>query len=168
MYSEYYINKAGADLVITHHPHVVQGIRILNNRSIFYSLGNFIFGGYTKVSRGDQGTNSLYSLVVQARMHFSDDGAYIGQQIILYPVYDSGADPVNNYQPIRITKEQALPVWTAIQYDTEWTLPSLQEDEYGRAFAIMDYLPADSGEDVETDQGEGEPEAAPTQPDRNR
>ena len=168
MYSEYYINKAGADLVITHHPHVVQGIRILNNRSIFYSLGNFIFGGYTKVSRGDQGTNSLYSLVVQARMHFSDDGAYIGQQIILYPAYDSGADPVNNYQPIRITKEQALPVWTAIQYDTEWTLPSLQEDEYGRAFAIMDYLPADSGEDVETDQGEGEPEAAPTQPDRNR
>lgn len=168
LYSEYFINRAGADLVIMHHPHVVQGIRILNNRSVFYSLGNFVFGGHTRISRGDKGTNSLYSLVVQARMHFTDDGVYTGQQIILYPAYDSGADPVNNYQPIRITKAQAIPVWEAIQYDTEWTLPSLQEDEYGRAYAIMDYLPAEEGTDQEAEPGEGEPEAAPAQPDRNR
>ena len=168
-YSEYFINTAGADLVITHHPHVVQGIRILNNRGVFYSLGNFVFGGHTRVSRGDNGaTNSLYSLVVQARMHFTDDGVYTGQQIILYPAYDSGADPVNNYQPIRITKAQAMPVWEAIQYDTEWTLPSLQEDEYGRAFAIMDYLPAENSPEEETEPEEGKPEAAPAQPDRNR
>ena len=151
-----------------HHPHVVQGIRIQNNRSVFYSLGNFVFGGHTKVSRGEKGTNSLYSLVVQARMHFTDDGVYTGQQIILYPAYDSGADPANNYQPIRITKAQAIPVWEAIQYDTEWTLPSLQEDEYGRAFAIMDYLPAEGETDQVKEPGEGEPEAAPAQPDRNR
>ena len=168
LYSEYFINRAGADLVIMHHPHVVQGIRILNNRSVFYSLGNFVFGGHTRISRGDKGTNSLYSLVVQARMHFTDDGVYTGQQIILYPAYDSGTDPVNNYQPIRITKAQAMPVWEAIQYDTEWTLPSLQEDEYGRAFAIMDYLPADGSPDGETEPEEGKPEAAPAQPDRNR
>ena len=168
LYGEYYINTAGADLVIMHHPHVVQGIRILNNRCVFYSLGNFVFGGHTKVSRGKKGTNSLYSLVVQAKMHFTDDGVYTGQQIILYPAYDSGADPANNYQPIRITKEQAMPVWEAIQYDTEWTLPSLQEDEYGRAFAIMDYLPADGGPDGETAPEEGKPEAAPAQPYRNR
>ena len=167
-YGEYFITKAGADLVIMHHPHVVQGIRILNNRSVFYSLGNFVFGGHTKVSRGEKGTNSLYSLVVQARMHFTDDGVYTGQQIILYPAYDSGADPVNNYQPIRITREQAIPVWEAIQYDTEWTLPSLQEDEYGRTFAIMDYLPAEGEADQATEPEEGEPEAAPAQPDRNR
>ena len=167
-YSEYFINTAGADLVITHHPHVVQGIRILNNRSVFYSLGNFVFGGHTKVSRGDRGTNSLYSLVVQARMYFTDDGVYTGQQIILYPAYDSGADPKNNYQPVRITVEQAEPVWQAIQYDTEWILPSLQADENGRAFAIMDYLPADSGREEGTEPEAGEPEAAPAQPDRNR
>ena len=167
-YSEYFINTAGADLVITHHPHVVQGIRILNNRSVFYSLGNFVFGGHTKVSRGDRGTNSLYSLVVQARMCFTDDGVYTGQQIILYPAYDSGADPKNNYQPVRITVEQAEPVWQAIQYDTEWILPSLQADENGRAFAIMDYLPADSGREEGTEPEAGEPEAAPAQPDRNR
>jgi len=144
-YPEFFINTAGADLVITHHPHVVQGIRILNNRTVFYSLGNFVFGGYAGVSRGDKGTNSLYSLVVQARMHFTDDGVYTGQQMILYPAYGSGADPVNNFQPVFISREQALPVWEAIQADTEWNLPPLQEDESGRAFAVMDFLPAEDG-----------------------
>jgi len=34
---------AGADLVIGHHPHVVQNAEIYNGKYIFYSLGNFIF-----------------------------------------------------------------------------------------------------------------------------
>lgn len=33
----------GADLVIGHHPHVVQKIEIYNGKPIFYSLGNFVF-----------------------------------------------------------------------------------------------------------------------------
>jgi poly-gamma-glutamate synthesis protein (capsule biosynthesis protein) len=37
---------AGADLIIGHHPHVVQGMEIYKNRPIFYSLGNFIFDQY--------------------------------------------------------------------------------------------------------------------------
>jgi len=37
------IASAGADLVIGHHPHVPQGIRIVNNTPICYSLGNFVF-----------------------------------------------------------------------------------------------------------------------------
>ena len=142
-FAEYFIRFAGADLVIMHHPHVVQGIRIFNNRSIFYSLGNFVFGGHHEVSRGEKGTNSLYTLVVQARMHFSDDGVYTGQEIILYPAYDSGADPKNNYQPVRVTAEEAEPVWKAIQADTDFRLPELQTDGDGKAYAVMDYLPAD-------------------------
>jgi poly-gamma-glutamate capsule biosynthesis protein CapA/YwtB (metallophosphatase superfamily) len=35
--------RAGADLVVGHHPHVPQGIELLDNRLIFYSLGNFVF-----------------------------------------------------------------------------------------------------------------------------
>jgi gamma-polyglutamate biosynthesis protein CapA len=35
--------EAGADLVIGHHPHVVQPIEIYKNKVIFYSLGNFLF-----------------------------------------------------------------------------------------------------------------------------
>ena len=34
---------AGADIVIGHHPHVIQPIEIYKDRAIFYSLGNFIF-----------------------------------------------------------------------------------------------------------------------------
>lgn len=37
---------AGADIIIGHHPHVVQGMEIYNDKPIFYSLGNFIFDQY--------------------------------------------------------------------------------------------------------------------------
>lgn len=37
---------SGADVIIGHHPHVVQGLEIYNNKPIFYSLGNFIFDQY--------------------------------------------------------------------------------------------------------------------------
>lgn len=39
--------EAGADLVIGAHPHVLQGIEYVNGTPVFYSLGNFIFGGQT-------------------------------------------------------------------------------------------------------------------------
>lgn len=35
----------GADLVLGHHPHVLQGIEKYNGKYIVYSLGNFCFGG---------------------------------------------------------------------------------------------------------------------------
>ena len=34
---------SGADLVLGHHPHVIQPVEIYKNKNIFYSLGNFIF-----------------------------------------------------------------------------------------------------------------------------
>ncbi len=34
---------AGADVIVGHHPHVLQGIETYNNGLILYSLGNFIF-----------------------------------------------------------------------------------------------------------------------------
>ncbi|MFH1656828.1 MAG: AmmeMemoRadiSam system protein B [Candidatus Nealsonbacteria bacterium] len=40
---------AGADLIIGHHPHVVQNIELYNNKLIFYSLGNFIFDQYFSI-----------------------------------------------------------------------------------------------------------------------
>lgn len=39
---------AGADIILGHHPHVVQGIEIYREKLIAYSLGNFIFGSYSK------------------------------------------------------------------------------------------------------------------------
>jgi poly-gamma-glutamate capsule biosynthesis protein CapA/YwtB (metallophosphatase superfamily) len=41
---------AGADVVIGHHPHVLQGIERYKNGVIFYSLGNFAFGTTSRSS----------------------------------------------------------------------------------------------------------------------
>jgi len=40
---------AGADIIIGHHPHVVEEMEIYKNRPIFYSLGNFVFDQYFSV-----------------------------------------------------------------------------------------------------------------------
>ena len=37
--------KAGADIVVGHHPHVIQGIEHYDDSYILYSLGNLVFGG---------------------------------------------------------------------------------------------------------------------------
>lgn len=42
---------SGADLILGHHPHVVQGIEIYKGKLIAYSLGNFIFGSYSENAR---------------------------------------------------------------------------------------------------------------------
>ena len=41
----HYCIDQGADLVIGHHPHVVQEVEIYNGKPIAYSLGNLVFGG---------------------------------------------------------------------------------------------------------------------------
>ena len=41
---------AGADLIIGHHPHVLQGIEVYRGKVIAYSLGNFLFGGSSRES----------------------------------------------------------------------------------------------------------------------
>ena len=38
----------GADLIVGHHPHVLQGIEEYKGKLISYSLGNFIFGGNSR------------------------------------------------------------------------------------------------------------------------
>ena len=39
------IVDCGADIILGHHPHRLQGSEIYNGRSILYSMGNFIFDG---------------------------------------------------------------------------------------------------------------------------
>lgn len=43
------IAKAGADLIIGHHPHVPQGIHIYDQVPICFSLGNFVFFQHTNL-----------------------------------------------------------------------------------------------------------------------
>jgi poly-gamma-glutamate capsule biosynthesis protein CapA/YwtB (metallophosphatase superfamily) len=41
---------AGADLVIGHHPHVVQAAETYRGRQVFYSLGNFVFDQFQRAA----------------------------------------------------------------------------------------------------------------------
>ena len=104
---------AGADLVICHHAHVVMGMDIIGNRSAFYSLGNFCFGGNPNAyqKRGKKVQDAAPALIVRAVLTFDDEGNYKGQQMTLYPVQttsidrpvDSTEDQVNDYQPKFVT-----------------------------------------------------------------
>jgi hypothetical protein len=44
--------KAGADLVIAHHPHVVRGMEKVDGCPIFYSLGNYYFSDFDGQVKG--------------------------------------------------------------------------------------------------------------------
>lgn len=41
--------KSGVDMVIGHHPHVLQGMEFISGRPVFYSLGNFVFDQWFSV-----------------------------------------------------------------------------------------------------------------------
>ena len=49
---------SGVDLVIGHHPHVLQPIEIYKGKTIVHSLGNFVFGG----SRKEENRTIVYRL----------------------------------------------------------------------------------------------------------
>lgn len=46
--------SAGADMIVGHHPHVVQEVELIDGVPVFYSLGNYIFDQYfsTEVQQG--------------------------------------------------------------------------------------------------------------------
>lgn len=52
----------GADLIVGHHPHVVQGVELVDGVPVFYSLGNYIFDQYfsTAVQEGLLVTMEIY------------------------------------------------------------------------------------------------------------
>lgn len=41
----------GADLVLGHHPHVLQGFELYQGKLIAYSLGNYVFGSYSYAAK---------------------------------------------------------------------------------------------------------------------
>ncbi|MEW6032898.1 MAG: CapA family protein [Bacillota bacterium] len=72
---------AGADMVIGHHPHVLQGIEIYKGKLIAYSLGNFVFTYTTRAT--------MDSAVLLVTL---DDQGLAAVQLI--PVYTAGGRPV--------------------------------------------------------------------------
>ena len=83
----------GADLVIGHHPHVIQGIEKYNGKYICYSVGNFCFGGNAYPTDPD-------CMIVQQRFTFEGGELVDAGDIITIPCRVSSSYSINNYQPM--------------------------------------------------------------------
>lgn len=75
------IARAGADLVVGHHPHVPQGIEIVEGVPIIYSLGNFIF--FQETGRMFQRRGYLLEVSLA-------EGALSGFRLVPYALEDEG------------------------------------------------------------------------------
>ena len=66
------IARAGADMILEHHPHVPQGIEMVDGCLIAYSLGNFLFQAHTSQYMKSNGPHTAHSFVLLAEV--SKDG----------------------------------------------------------------------------------------------
>ena len=90
---------SGADIVYGHHPHVLQKIEQYRDGYIFYSLGNFSFGG--NPNPPDKDTAILQMQIVRE----VDGSVHLGELTII-PCFVSGAGNVgNDYQPCPMDPE---------------------------------------------------------------
>lgn len=123
--------KNGADLVVGHHPHVLQGIGIMDGRMVIYSLGNLSFGGNAKL-------RSRHTALAQLSFSFDASGKWLGYRLNLIPAKVSGADDYNDYQPALLSGKEATQALALIQKDTRFTLRPFVEG----VGALQDFIPA--------------------------
>lgn len=83
---------AGADIVWGSHPHVLQPIETYGNSIIYYSMGNFCFGGNSKPEDFD-------TVLLQQEVIRSTGGEISLGDLAIVPCSISSENTVNNYQP---------------------------------------------------------------------
>lgn len=83
---------AGADIVYGHHPHVLQRIEEYKDGIIYYSLGNFVFGGH-------HWPQDLDSAVLQQEIIRSPMGEISLGELTIIPVSCSSLPAQNDFQP---------------------------------------------------------------------
>ena len=83
---------AGADIVYGHHSHILQPIEEYNGKMIFYSLGNFSFGGNTNPTDKDT------AILQQSIIRESDGTVHLGELTII-PCSLSSVSHINDFQP---------------------------------------------------------------------
>jgi len=100
---------AGADLVVGHHPHILQGIEEYKGRHIVYSLGNFAFGGDSLAMRKE-------TMLLHASFAMTG-GIPALAEITITPCHTTSSTTRNrngtlrnNYRPAIVTGEEAQAV----------------------------------------------------------
>ena len=95
----HYCIDSGADLVIGHHPHVVQEVETYREKQIVYSLGNLSFGG----NRNPTDKNCL---IYQAAFTVNvDTGAVVSSGGTALPYRVSSVDTYNDYRPTPVKND---------------------------------------------------------------
>lgn len=91
---------SGADLVIGHHPHVLQGIEKYKGKYIVYSLGNFAFGGHKNPYDKD-------TMIFRQTFRFKDGVLLTGyENAEIIPCSISSVKERNNYQPMPLSGDE--------------------------------------------------------------
>ena len=90
----------GADLVLGHHPHVLQGIEKYKGKYIVYSLGNFCFGG----NRSPVDTDTM---IFKQTFYFKDGKLSADKEkVSIIPCSVTSVKGRNNYQPMPLKGEE--------------------------------------------------------------
>lgn len=90
-YLAHYAIDQGADLIVGHHPHVVQGLEKYKGKIIAYSMGNFAFGGNNNPKDKD-------TFILQVKLNFTDN-KLIGYEVKAIPCSISSVSNANDYCP---------------------------------------------------------------------
>ncbi|HOZ53828.1 MAG TPA: CapA family protein [Bacilli bacterium] len=89
----------GADLILGHHPHILQGIEIYKDVPIVYSLGNFCYAGKKLLG------NEISTMIFQITFNFINNKLN-NKSYKIIPTYMSSQNPKNTYQPTIITNKE--------------------------------------------------------------
>lgn len=137
----------GADLVLGHHPHVLQGIETYKGKNIVYSLGNFCFGG-------NSGPNDMDAMIFQQTFTLEDGELTEDNVTNVVPVKISGswAQGVNDYQPTPVEGDTGEAVITRIEEYSQ----SLAQQYGTEAAQIRSSLDSGQEEEVQTEVVAGE------------
>ena len=103
--------RNGADLVIGHHPHIVQGTDIIDGVPVVYSLGNLCFGGTIHLEEYD-------AVLARAAICFSKDGHHLSLEIIPIMTSSSSHDEINDFQPVPAIGDDAARIIYRVQSDS--------------------------------------------------
>ncbi len=97
---------AGADIIVGHHPHVVQGVERYAGKLIFYSLGNFIFDQYFSV-------DTQRGLALGLTVNVPQPGAAASYVVSLFPLQSSQSQVSLQAGEARASFLQQLASWSA-------------------------------------------------------
>lgn len=108
----------GADLVLGHHPHVIQGIEEYKGKPIVYSLGNFSFGGNRNPSDKD-------TFIFQQNFIFNENKEIVSAQFNVIPCTVSSVNYRNDYAPTPQVGANGLRILNRIkQYSNVFPTPA--------------------------------------------